>query len=104
MAKACALGILALISLLGPVLEIAIAGRVNPTGKFAIAEAVLSTLPIYYWYYIDKQQRRFRTGVLQNAGVIGVSVIAMSVYFFRSRGWKRAAASRLFWGRLFWAC
>jgi hypothetical protein len=38
---------------------------------------------------MDKRERNFRTGVIQNLGVIWVSVIALPVYFVRSRGWKR---------------
>ena len=88
-AKACALAILAAISLLGPILEAAVTGRIEEYGNFAVAETFLSIAPIYWWYYVDKQERQFRAGALLNVGVIALAAIALPVYFIRSRGWKR---------------
>jgi hypothetical protein len=89
MAKTYALGIIALISLLGPVLEVLLTGRLEPFGNFALAEAAVSIVPIYWWYWLDKEQRAYRAGPLLNAGVIAAAVIALPIYFIRSRGWKR---------------
>lgn len=93
MAKVYALVILAVISLLSPVLEIAVTGRIESFSKFALAETFLSIAPIYWWYYVDKEQRRFRAGPIQNVGVIGLALIALPIYFIRSRGWKHGSLS-----------
>jgi hypothetical protein len=85
----CALAILAGVSLLSPALEIAVTGRVEPFGNFGIADTVVSIAAIYWWYYADKEQREFRAGPLLNAGVIALALVALPVYFVRSRGWKR---------------
>jgi riboflavin transporter FmnP len=93
MAKIVALAILAAISLLGPVLEMVVTGRVEPFSNFDLVETFLSLAPIYWWYYLDKEQRQFRAGPLLNAGVIALTIIALPVYFIRSRGWKRGSLS-----------
>jgi hypothetical protein len=92
-AKIYALAILAVISLLGPVLEMAVTGRVEPFSNFDLAETFLSLAPIYWWYYVDKEQRQFRAGPLLNVGVIAMTIIALPIYFIRSRGWKRGSLS-----------
>src|SRR5262249_2318100 len=88
-AKACALAILASSWMLGPILEAAVTGRIEEYGNLAVAETFLSIAPIYWWYYVDKQERQFRAGPLLNVGVIALAAIALPVYFIRSRGWKR---------------
>jgi hypothetical protein len=95
MKKKLALGVLAAMSLFGPILEAALFGRIDPYGAYAIVETLLAVFPIYYWYHADKAQRRFRTGPIQNAGVIAVAFIALPVYFVRSRGWKAGALASL---------
>lgn len=89
--KMYALLLLALISLLGAILEAALTGRVEPFGKFEVVESLLSIMPLYWWYYLDKEEWRFRTGVVQNLAVIGVAAIGLPVYFIRCRGWKGGA-------------
>jgi len=93
MAKVYALAILAVISLVGPVVEAAVTGRVEPFSKFGLAETLLSIAPIYWWYYVDKEQRQFRAGPVLNVGVVALAIIALPVYFIRSRGWKRGSVS-----------
>lgn len=87
--KTCALALLAAISLLGPLVEVLVTGKIEPYSKFEMAEVFLSIAPIYWWYYVDKAQMDFRAGPIQNAGVIAVAIVALPVYFIRSRGWKR---------------
>ena len=74
-------------------LEIAVTGRSEPFGTFALAETFVSIAPIYWWYHVDKTQWRFRAGPIQNAGVIALALIALPVYFIRSRGWRRGSLS-----------
>jgi hypothetical protein len=66
-------------------------GRIEPYGKFDMAGIFLSIAPIYWWYYVDKAQMNFRAGPIQNAGVIALAIVALPVYFVRSRGWKRGS-------------
>jgi protein-S-isoprenylcysteine O-methyltransferase Ste14 len=40
---------------------------------------------------VDKQQRNYQAGPLMNAGVVALTILALPVYFIRSRGWKRGA-------------
>jgi len=87
--KAYALAVLAVISLLGPVVEILATGRIEEWGNFALAETAVSIIPIYWWYYVDKEQMAYRAGPWLNVGVIAAAVIALPIYFIRSRGWKR---------------
>jgi hypothetical protein len=89
--KLFALGSLALIAFAVALLEAALTGRVEPFGKFELVASLLSLVPLYWWYYLDKEQRRFSTGVVQNLAVIGVAIIGLPVYFIRSRGWKDGA-------------
>jgi hypothetical protein len=89
--KTCALAILAAISLLGPVLEILVTGHIEPYSNFAMGEVFVSLAPIYWWYHQDKAETQYRAGPLMNAGVIALAVVALPIYFVRSRGWKRGS-------------
>jgi hypothetical protein len=40
---------------------------------------------------MDKQERNYQAGPLMNAGVIALAIVALPVYFIRSRGWKNGA-------------
>jgi protein-S-isoprenylcysteine O-methyltransferase Ste14 len=64
---------------------------VEPFSKFGLAEALLSLPLIYWWYHVDKQQRNYQAAPLMNAGVVALTILALPVYFIRSRGWKRGA-------------
>ena len=87
--KLTALALLALLSLAGPLIEAGATGRVEPFSKFGLAEALLSLPLIYWWYHVDKHQRNYQAGPLMNVGVVALSILALPVYFIRSRGWKR---------------
>lgn len=86
--KRSALILLLLISLLLPIVEMLSTGKIEILGKFAALHGGLSALAIYWWYYLDKQQLGFRSGVFQNIGMLALSFVALPVYFIRSRGWK----------------
>ncbi len=87
--KLTALALLALLSLAGPLIEAGATGRVEPFSKFGLAEALLSLPLIYWWYHVDKHQLNYQAGPLMNVGVVALSILALPVYFIRSRGWKR---------------
>jgi hypothetical protein len=89
--KIVALILLAALSLFAPIVETLAAGRVEPYGKFDLVETFLAITLIYWWYHADKSERQYRAGPLLNGGVIAAAVLALPIYFVRSRGWKRGA-------------
>ena len=66
-------------------------GRVEDYGKFELAETFIGIALIYWWYHADKRERAYAAGPLMNGGVIVAAVIALPIYFVRSRGWKGGA-------------
>jgi hypothetical protein len=93
--QAWALALLAVISLVMPLIEVLMTGRVEELGKFALVQNLLSIPPIFWWYHVDKARRGYRAGPLMNAGVVALAIIALPVYFIRSRGWKRGSIATL---------
>ena len=91
--KAYALAILAVISLVMPMLERMLTGQVEELGKWALAQNLLSIPPIFWWYHVDKAQKGYRAGPLMNVGVVALTIVALPVYFIRTRGWKRGSIS-----------
>jgi hypothetical protein len=90
-----ALALLALISFVTPLVEMLVTGRVEEFGKFALVENLLSIPPIFWWYHADKADKGYRAGPLMNAGVVALAIIALPIYFIRSRGWRRGSISIL---------
>lgn len=90
-----ALAILAVVSLLVPLLEMLLTGRVEELGRFALVQNLLSIPPIFWWYHVDKTQKQYRAGPLMNVGVVALAIIALPAYFIRSRGWRRGSVSIL---------
>ena len=93
--KRSSLILLLLVSLVIPLVEVQVNGTVEIFGKFSAVQAGISALAIYWWYYLDKRQIEFRAGIFQNIGVVVLSIIALPVYFVRSRGWKSGGMSIL---------
>jgi hypothetical protein len=89
--KRLALAILAFISLVSPMIERVATGRVETFGTFGMVETVISLVVLFWWYHVDKQERNYRAGPLMNGGVLAVAIVALPVYFIRSRGWKKGA-------------
>lgn len=89
--KLIALALLAALSLVTPVVETLMTGRVESFSAYDLAGSFLSLLPIYWWYHLDKAQQGYRAGPLMNVGMAALAAIALPVYFIRSRGWKRGA-------------
>jgi hypothetical protein len=90
-AKTLALLVLAALSLVSPALERAVTGRVELLSSFGLTETALSLIVLFWWYHLDKAEHDYRAGKLMNAGVLLVAVLALPIYFIRSRGWKRGA-------------
>jgi hypothetical protein len=81
--------VLGALSLLAPVVEIAATGGVDELGPWAIGEALVSLVPVFWWYHLDKAERGYRAGPLLNGGMLALTIVALPVYLIRSRGWKR---------------
>jgi peptidoglycan/LPS O-acetylase OafA/YrhL len=89
--KAVALVLLAVLSVVSPLIERAVTGRVESFGTFAMGETVVSLVILFWWYHVDKQERNYRAGPLMNGAVLALAIVALPVYFIRSRGWKKGA-------------
>jgi hypothetical protein len=87
--KALALIMLALISFVAPLVERWATGRVEPFSGYGLAEMALSLIILFRWYHVDKAEHAYQAGKLMNAGVLLLAVVALPVYFIRSRGWQR---------------
>ena len=94
--KRYALGLLAGITLVTPVVETLMTGHVEPFSNYDLGGSFLSLLPIYWWYHLDKGETGYRAGPLLNVGVAALAVVALPVYFVRSRGWKRGGVICLY--------
>jgi ABC-type uncharacterized transport system permease subunit len=94
--KRYALALLAAITLVAPIIETLMTGRVEPFSKFDLGASFLSLLPIYWWYHLDKDQTGYRAGPLLNVGVAALAIVGLPVYFVRSRGWKRGGIASLY--------
>src|SRR5215470_14530421 len=91
--KLTALGLLALVSLVGPLVEVAMTGAVDPLGKFELGETALAL--VFWWFHLDKAEHGYRAGPLMNGGMLLLTAVAMPIYLVRSRGWKRGAPAVL---------
>jgi len=94
--KRYALALLAAITLASPIVETLMTGRVESFSKFDLGGSFLSLLPIYWWYHLDKDQTGYQAGPLLNVGVAALAMVALPVYFVRSRGWKRGGVISLY--------
>jgi hypothetical protein len=72
-----------------------ITGQVQDFGRFEMVETFFGIALIYWWYHADKRRRGYCAGPLMNGGVIVAAVVALPIYFVRSRGWKRGLAATL---------
>jgi hypothetical protein len=87
--KPLALVILAVLSFVAPLAERWATGRVEPFSNYGLAEMALSLVVLFWWYHVAKAEHAYRAGKLMNAGVLLLAVVALPVYFIRSRGWQR---------------
>ncbi|HEY6823826.1 MAG TPA: hypothetical protein VI195_05260 [Steroidobacteraceae bacterium] len=91
--KIAALAVLAAIILLAPIVEGLATGRVESMSPYDIAGTVLSLVPLYWWYHMDKAEHQYRAGALMNVGIGLVAIVALPIYLVRSRGWRRGATA-----------
>jgi hypothetical protein len=83
------------VSLAGPFVEVLVTGHVEEFGKFEMAETFVAIALIFWWYHVDKRDHGYRAGPLMNGGVLAAAIVALPIYFVRSRGWKRGALATL---------
>jgi len=93
--KRAALAALALIAFSAPFIEQWTTGRVEPFGRFDMVVTLVSLPFLFWWYHLDKREHGYRAGPLMNGGVLAVAIVALPVYFVRSRGWRRGAVAIL---------
>ena len=83
-------------TIIGFILLGAVSGGVRqylfPGQEFALSD--IWFLPVFvfltfYWYYLDSKERALRRPIWLDVGTVAISIVFLSVYFFRSRGFKR---------------
>jgi hypothetical protein len=87
--KTTALVLLGAVSLLAPLWEQWLSGRMEPFSKYELATTLVSITLIFWWYHVDKRERGYNAGPFMNVGMVALSMVALPIYFVRSRGWKR---------------
>ena len=87
--KRAALAALALIAFAAPLIEHWSTGRVEPFGRFDMVVTLVSLPFLFWWYHVDKREHGYRAGPLMNGGVLAAAIVALPIYFVRSRGWRR---------------
>lgn len=60
-----------------------------------MTETFVAIALVFWWYHVDKRSRGYRAGPLMNGGVIAAAIIALPIYFVRSRGWRRGTLATL---------
>jgi len=98
--KTAALVTLGAISFVMPAIERAMTGHVALLSNYGLTETALSLIALFWWFHLDKAEQNYRAGPLMNGGVLVAAVIALPIYFVRSRGWKRGGIAIL-WALLF---
>lgn len=82
-------------SFAGPLIEVLVTGHVEDFGSFDMVETFLGIALVFWWYHADRRRRGFHAGPLMNGGVIVAAIVALPIYFVRSRGWKRGGLATL---------
>ena len=86
-AKTLALVLMAALSFASPLVEMAMTGAVETLSAYGLAETAVSLVLLFWWYHLDKVEHDYAAGRLMNAGVLVMAVIALPIYFVRTRGW-----------------
>ena len=91
--KTLALVLLAALSFASPLVEMLVTGRVELLSSFGLVETLASIVLLFWWYHLDKAEHGYAAGRLMNAAVLVLAVIALPIYFVRTRGWKRGGVT-----------
>jgi hypothetical protein len=87
--KTLALVLMAAVSFASPLVETLARGRVDPLSTYGFAELFSSMVLVFWWYHLDKAEKGYERAYIMNAGVLLMAVIALPIYFVRTRGWRR---------------
>jgi len=87
--KTLALVLMAAVSFASPLVETLARGRVDPLSAYGFAELFASMVLVFWWYHLDKAEQGYERAYVMNAGVLLMAVIALPIYFVRTRGWRR---------------
>ena len=63
----------------------------QPFPPTALAYCGIGIFMVFVWYRLDSDQLGYRRSPLLNISVIGLAIVGLPCYFFRSRGAKRGA-------------
>ena len=77
----------------GAVARLLYPGQMFAPSSFAISMAGLFV--IFMWYRADSDNRTFRRTPLLSLGVVGLPIVAIPYYLFRTRGFRHGALSTL---------
>jgi hypothetical protein len=61
----------------------------------SLAVSVVALFVIFMWYRIDSDSRAFRRTPLLSIAVVGLTILALPYYFFRTRGFRQGALATL---------
>ena len=78
------------IGLTDGVLSAALFPRV-PFSPVAVGAALAITMVAFYWYRYDYTRHGYKRSPLLSIGVIGIPILALPYYLFRTRGLKLGA-------------
>jgi hypothetical protein len=68
-------------------------GQVLAPSSFGIG--IVAVFIAFAWYRMDSDGRAYKRSLLSSAAVIGVGIIALPYYLFRTRGFRRGALATL---------
>jgi hypothetical protein len=89
--KTLALVLMAALSFASPLAETLATGRVEMLSGFGLAETFASVVLLFWWYHLDKAEQGYERAYAMNAGLLVMAVVALPIYFVRTRGWRRGA-------------
>ena len=72
-------------------LNMTLSGHLGANQPWKAVEQLVLVCLIYWWYYADKAQRQYQAGAFLNVGVVALSLVAIPIYLFRSRGATQGA-------------
>ena len=87
--KTLALALMAAVSFAFPLAERIVTGQVEMLSTFGLVETLVSVVLLFWWYHVDKAERGYHAGRLMNGGMLIAALIAMPIYFVRTRGWRQ---------------
>lgn len=77
-------------------------GPRQPFSWMAIACVLLQAFLMFMWYRVDAQQKEFRRSVSLDVAVVGLAVIGLPYYLFRTRGFRGGVISTALLVLLMW--